>query len=144
MDGYGDGVDGSLRTTCGCAALPPSAIRIFSRRRYSDGQRDLDTSLFAGYTKETASEEGLIAFVVDDITWWVCLEDISTTQEKRLRDIQRRNRLFVATSVYEMRHCPPETVVHDLIPKENVVWQIAKKSYQFAPLEMQWIRTYVG
>jgi len=43
-----------------------------------------------------------------------------------------------------MRHCSPETVVHDLIPKEDAVWQIAKKRRQFVPLEMQWIRTYVG
>jgi hypothetical protein len=43
-----------------------------------------------------------------------------------------------------MRHCSPETITHDLIPKDDAVWKIAKKRRQFAPLEMQWIRTYVG
>jgi len=100
------------------------------------GRGDLDASLFAGYTKETASEEGLTEFVVDDITWWVCLECVSEAQQRRLKDILRRNRPYVATSVHEIRHCSPETVVHDLIPTEDAVWQIAKKRRQFAPLEM--------
>jgi hypothetical protein len=72
------------------------------------------------------------------------LEAVSVAQKKRLRDNLHKNRLYVATSVHKMRHCSPETVVHDLIPKENAVWQIAKKRRQFAPLEMQWIRTYVS
>ena len=101
------------------------------------GRGDLDAGLFAGYTKETASEEGLTEFVVDDITWWVCLEGVSEAQQRRLKDILCRNRPYVATSVHEMWHCSPETVVHDLIPKEDAVWQIAKKRRQFAPLEMQ-------
>ena len=108
------------------------------------GRGDLSTGLFAGYTRETASEEGLTEFIVDDITWWVCLEGVSTAQRNRLRNILRKNRPYVATSVHEMRHCSPETIAHDLIPKDNAVWQIAKKRRQFAPLEMQWIRTYIG
>jgi len=100
------------------------------------GRGDLDAGLFAGYTKETASEEGLTEFVVDDITWWVCLEGVSEAQQRQLEDILRRNRPYIATSMYEMRHCSPETIVHDLIPKEDAVWQIAKKRRQFAPLEI--------
>jgi len=46
------------------------------------GRGDQGPGLFAGYTKETASEEGFAEFVVDDITWWVCLEGISVAQEK--------------------------------------------------------------
>jgi hypothetical protein len=108
------------------------------------GRGDLDTGLFACYTKETVAEQGLTEFAVDDITWWVCLEDVSIAQEKRPRDIRRKNRPYVATSVHEMRYYSPETVVHNLIPKENAVWQIAKKRHQFALLEMQWIHAYVG
>jgi len=33
------------------------------------GRGDLVAGFFAGYTNETASEEGLTVFVVDDITW---------------------------------------------------------------------------
>jgi len=64
------------------------------------------------------------------------LEDISVAQEKRLSDILRKNHLYVSTSVYEMRHCLPETVIHNLIPKANAVWQIAKQRCQYVPLEM--------
>jgi hypothetical protein len=53
----------------------------------SMGRGDLSTGLFAGYTRETASEEGLTEFIMDDIIWWVCLEGVSTVQKNRLRDI---------------------------------------------------------
>jgi len=120
------------------ALLCPQSPTVFSvEGGVSIGRGDLNTGLFAEYTSKTAAEEGLTEFVVDDITWWACLEGASTAQKNRLRDILRKNRHFVATSVYEMRHCSTETIAHDLIPKDNAVWQIAKRRRQYALLEMQ-------
>jgi len=127
------------------ALLCPQSPTSFSvEGGVSMGRSDLNTGLFIGYTSETAAEEGLTEFVVDDIIWWVCLEGVLTAQKKRLQDILQKNHPFVTPSVHEMRHCSPETIVHDLIPKDNALSQIAKRRCQYAPLEMQWIRTYVG
>ena len=127
------------------ALLCPQSPTAFSvEGGVSMGRGDLSTGLFAGYTSETAVEEGLTEFVVDNITWWACLEGVSTAQKKWSQDILRKNCPYVSTSVQEMRYCLPETIVHDLIPKDNAVWQIAKRRRQYAPLEMQWILTYIG
>jgi len=104
------------------ALLCPQSPTAFSvEGGVSMGRGDLSTGLFTGYTSETAVEEGLTEFVVDDITWWACLEGMSMAQKNRLRDILRKNRSYVATSVHEMRHCSPGTIAHDLIPKDNAV-----------------------
>jgi transcriptional regulator of met regulon len=57
------------------------------------------------YIKETAVEEGLQAFQVDDITWCVNMEGLSIAQKIRLKRILQNIRPWAANSVSEMRHC---------------------------------------
>jgi transposase InsO family protein len=110
----------------------------------SEAEDTIPMEVTADYTEESAQLEGLQAMQVDDVTWWVCLEDVSERQLERLQSILRKYRPFVAKSVLEMKHCPEQVIRHDLIPREGAVWQIAKRRKQLAPLEMQWVRTYVG
>jgi hypothetical protein len=104
----------------------------------------LGSGFFAGYTEETAALEGLDPFVVDDVTWWVCVDGVTESQKLRLRNILQRFRPWVAQSLDEMRHCSPDLITHDLIPREGAVWQFAGRRKQFSPLEMTWIRSYLG
>jgi hypothetical protein len=65
----------------------------------ASGEDEVRTEAFkepfvAGYTTESAQEEGLSAFQVDDATWWVCLEDVRPEQQHRLRELLRRMRLW--------------------------------------------------
>jgi len=135
-------------THFGChvaALLCPQSPTVFSvEGGVSMGRGDLNAGLFVGYTGEIAAEEGLTEIVVDDITWWACLEGVLTAQKNRLWDILRNNCPYLVTSVHQMRHCSPETIAYDLIPKDNAVWQIAKRRRQYTLLEIQWIHTYVG
>jgi hypothetical protein len=61
----------------------------------------------------------------------------------RLENILRKFRPWVAQMLDEMRHCAPEVMQHDLIPREGAVWRFANRRKQFAPLEMNWIRAYL-
>jgi len=110
----------------------------------SDMESTIPMEMTAEYNEESASLVGLQPFQIDDVTWWVCLDDVSKGQLERLASILRRYRPFVAKSVLDMRHCSEEDIQHDLIRREGAVWQIAKQRKQLAPLEMQWVRTYVG
>ncbi|KAF8531568.1 hypothetical protein BDD12DRAFT_902936 [Trichophaea hybrida] len=40
-----------------------------------------------GYTEESAKEEELEILQVDDVIWWVCMEDVTKVQKKRLVDL---------------------------------------------------------
>jgi hypothetical protein len=51
------------------------------------GGAEFGSGLFAGYTKESAAEEGLQEFEIDDVIWWVDKDGMSIYQEKRLKRI---------------------------------------------------------
>jgi hypothetical protein len=61
-----------------------------------------------GYTEQSAKEEHLEKLQVDDVTWWVSLEDVTKVQKKALADLLGSMRFWVALRLAEMRHCSPE------------------------------------
>jgi hypothetical protein len=93
----------------------------------------------AGYTTESAQQEGLSAFQVDDVTWWVCLEDVKPEQQHRLRELLRRMRPWVALNMGEMRHCEPALCQHTLKPLPNAKWMRATYRKPFSPKEMTFL-----
>ena len=99
--------------------------------------------VFVGYTPESAQEEELEAFVVDDITWWVCTKDMTRAHKDRLTRILREYRPWIAQSVDEMRHCSPELAYHRLEPRPDAKWRLASSWKLFPPPEFDWIRGYV-
>jgi hypothetical protein len=54
------------------------------------GANTTGTGIFTGYTQESANEEGLKPFVVDDIAWWVGTDRMSKKQDNRLQRILRK------------------------------------------------------
>ncbi|KAF8252002.1 hypothetical protein K440DRAFT_636187 [Wilcoxina mikolae CBS 423.85] len=92
-----------------------------------------------GYTGESAKEEGLEKLQVDNVTWWVCMEDITKVQKKRLVDLLRSMRPWVALRLAEMRHCSPERCQPILRPLPKAVWKKARYRRPFSPKDMWFI-----
>ncbi|KAF8538299.1 hypothetical protein BDD12DRAFT_885500 [Trichophaea hybrida] len=64
--------------------------------------------LIAGGCPEELAKEELEKLQLDDITWWVCMEDVIKVQKKRLVDLLRSMRPWVVQRLAEMRHCSPK------------------------------------
>jgi hypothetical protein len=92
--------------------------------------------LFAGYTKESATGEGLQQFIVDDATWWVDRDGMSIDQEKRLKRILKDIRPWVANSVTEMRHCSPRLIQHIPHAKPDTQWKRWRGKKQISEKEI--------
>jgi hypothetical protein len=84
-----------------------------------------------GYTEESAKEEGLEKLQVDDVTWWVGMEDVTKVQKKRLVDLLRSMMSWVVQRLAEMRHCSPKRCqqILRLLPKV-----VRKKAWYRRPL----------
>jgi len=108
------------------------------------GSHALGTQLFAGYSQQSAAEEGLVPFPVDDVTWWVDRDGLSPDQIDRLVRILRDIRPWVALDVSEMRHCSRDLIQHHLHPKPDAKWKRWRGRKSFSPKEMEFIRRYCG
>ncbi|KAL7274579.1 hypothetical protein RUND412_002502 [Rhizina undulata] len=100
--------------------------------------------VFTGYLEESVDEEGLEALKVDDVTWWVCMEEASELQKQRLPRILREYKSWVALNLNKMRHCDPCLAEHNLYPRENAVCKLARLRKLLAPKEMPWAKDYIS